>query len=243
MRIGARAIGGGAPLFVVAEIGLNHDGDPAPRAGARRRRGRRRRSRGQAPVAARRDARRPGSARAAARRSRTSTRRRCATCSRATSSTRRRTAPSPSAPGRTAWPGSRARSTRPPSTCWSASTADALKIASGDITHHRLIARAAATGKPLVISTGLSTLDEVAAAVTCAREGGARSLALLHCVSAYPTPDDQQNLARHPHARDRLRPARRPLRSHRATPPASPRRWRSAPASTSGTSRRRSPIR
>jgi sialic acid synthase SpsE len=71
---------------------------------------------------------------------------------------------------------------------------DALKIASGDITHHRLIARAAATGKPLIISTGLSTLEEVAAAVTCAREGGARALALLHCVSAYPTPPQQQNL-------------------------------------------------
>ena len=73
--------------------------------------------------------------------------------------------------------------------------ADALKIASGDLTHHRLIARAAATGLPLVLSTGLSTLDEVAAAVGCAREAGAASLALLHCVSAYPTPDDQQNLA------------------------------------------------
>ena len=92
---------------------------------------------------------------------------------------------------------------------------DALKIASGDITHHRLIARAAATGKPLVISTGLSSLDEVAAAVTCAREGGARSLALLHCVSAYPTPDDQQNLGAIRDAGDRLRPARRLLRSHR----------------------------
>jgi sialic acid synthase SpsE len=72
---------------------------------------------------------------------------------------------------------------------------DALKIASGDITHHRLIARAAATGRPLVMSTGLSTLDDVAAAVMCALEAGARQLALLHCVSAYPTPDDEQNLA------------------------------------------------
>jgi N,N'-diacetyllegionaminate synthase len=72
---------------------------------------------------------------------------------------------------------------------------DAIKIASGDLTHHRLIARAAATRLPLILSTGLSTLDEVAAAVACAREAGARDVALLHCVSAYPTPADQQNLA------------------------------------------------
>ena len=57
-----------------------------------------------------------------------------------------------------------------------------------------MIARAAKTGKPLVISTGMSTLREVADAVACAREAGARHVALLHCVSAYPTPDDQQNL-------------------------------------------------
>ena len=80
---------------------------------------------------------------AAAPRWRTSTRRRCATSSRATSSTRRRIAPSPRARARTASPGSRARSTRPPSTCSSRLDCDALKIASGDLTHHRLIARAA----------------------------------------------------------------------------------------------------
>jgi sialic acid synthase SpsE len=71
---------------------------------------------------------------------------------------------------------------------------DAYKIASGDITFHQLIARAAATGKPLVISTGMSDLADVAAAVTCAREAGARDLALLHCVSAYPVPEGSENL-------------------------------------------------
>jgi N,N'-diacetyllegionaminate synthase len=71
---------------------------------------------------------------------------------------------------------------------------DAFKIASGDLTHHELIARAAKTGKPLVISTGLSTMREVADAMACARQAGAKSIALLHCVSAYPVPDDQQNL-------------------------------------------------
>lgn len=71
---------------------------------------------------------------------------------------------------------------------------DAYKIASGDVTHHQLIARAARTGKPLIISTGMSTMRDVADAMACAREAGARHVALLHCVSAYPTPDDQQNL-------------------------------------------------
>lgn len=72
---------------------------------------------------------------------------------------------------------------------------DAVKIASGDLTHHRLIARAARTGRPLILSTGLSLMEEVIAAVRCARDAGASSIALLHCVSAYPVPDDQQNLA------------------------------------------------
>jgi N,N'-diacetyllegionaminate synthase len=71
---------------------------------------------------------------------------------------------------------------------------DAFKIASGDLTHHELIARATKTGKPLVISTGLSTMGDVADALKCAREAGGRHIALLHCVSAYPVPDDQQNL-------------------------------------------------
>lgn len=72
---------------------------------------------------------------------------------------------------------------------------DALKIASGDLTHHRLIASAAATRRPLIISTGMSSADEVGAAVACAREAGADRLVLLHCVSCYPTPPDSANLA------------------------------------------------
>jgi sialic acid synthase SpsE len=71
---------------------------------------------------------------------------------------------------------------------------DAIKIASGDITHLPLIARAARAGKPLIISTGLSTLHDVQVAVSCAREAGAQDVALLHCVSAYPVAPEQQNL-------------------------------------------------
>jgi sialic acid synthase SpsE len=72
--------------------------------------------------------------------------------------------------------------------------ADALKVASGDITHHRLIARAAATGLPLIVSTGMSALAEVESAVACARDAGASRIALLHCVSAYPVPAGSENL-------------------------------------------------
>jgi sialic acid synthase SpsE len=72
---------------------------------------------------------------------------------------------------------------------------DAIKIASGDITHLPLITRAARSGKPLVISTGLSTLHDVQVAVSCAHDAGAQDVALLHCVSAYPVAAEQQNLA------------------------------------------------
>jgi N,N'-diacetyllegionaminate synthase len=71
---------------------------------------------------------------------------------------------------------------------------DALKIASGDVTHLHLIERAARTGLPLVISTGMSGLGEVAEALACARGAGARQVALLHCVSAYPVPPGGENL-------------------------------------------------
>lgn len=71
---------------------------------------------------------------------------------------------------------------------------DAYKIASGDLTNDGLIAAAARTGRPLVISTGMSDLHEVLRAVHVARSNGATDLALLHCVSAYPTPADSQNL-------------------------------------------------
>src|SRR5262245_12137631 len=71
---------------------------------------------------------------------------------------------------------------------------DAYKIASGDLTWDQLIARCAATGKPLVISTGMASLAEVHHAVAVARAAGARHLALLHCVSSYPVPRGSENL-------------------------------------------------
>ena len=71
---------------------------------------------------------------------------------------------------------------------------DAYKIASGDVTFLPLIERCARTGKPLVIATGMAHLDEVRAAAHAARTAGARHLVLLHCVSAYPVPPGSENL-------------------------------------------------
>src|SRR5436190_6184335 len=71
---------------------------------------------------------------------------------------------------------------------------DAFKIASGDLTYDGLIAAAARTGAPLVISTGMATLDEVRHALQVARTAGAGGLGVLHCVSAYPTPVHDENL-------------------------------------------------
>ena len=71
---------------------------------------------------------------------------------------------------------------------------DAYKIASGDLTHHALIESAAATGKPIVLSTGMADLAEVHAALDRARAAGARHVAVLHCVSAYPIPAGEENV-------------------------------------------------
>jgi N-acetylneuraminate synthase/N,N'-diacetyllegionaminate synthase len=70
----------------------------------------------------------------------------------------------------------------------------AWKLSSADITNHPLIAEVAATGRPVILSTGMSEMDEIAAAVDAARAAGATALALLHCVSAYPTPASECNL-------------------------------------------------
>ena len=71
---------------------------------------------------------------------------------------------------------------------------DAFKIASGDLTYDGLIAAAARTRLPLLMSTGMSTVDEAAHALAVARRSGATNVAMLHCVSAYPTPAHAENL-------------------------------------------------
>ncbi len=71
----------------------------------------------------------------------------------------------------------------------------AIKIGSFDLTHHPLLAHAARTGLPIILSTGVATLAEIEAAVEVVKRNGDPPLILLHCVSRYPTPEEAVNLA------------------------------------------------
>lgn len=74
----------------------------------------------------------------------------------------------------------------------------AFKVASFELVDHELLAAIAATGRPVVMSTGLADEAEIAAAVAVLRrgwQGHDPGLSLLHCVSAYPAPPAQMNLA------------------------------------------------
>ncbi|MBL8348999.1 MAG: N-acetylneuraminate synthase family protein [Burkholderiaceae bacterium] len=69
-----------------------------------------------------------------------------------------------------------------------------FKIASADLTNTPFLRQVAAKRKPVLLSTGASTLGEIDQAVATLRGAGCRDLVLLHCVLNYPTPDAQAHL-------------------------------------------------
>jgi N-acetylneuraminate synthase len=70
-----------------------------------------------------------------------------------------------------------------------------IKIASADLTNVPLLTSAAKLGKPIILSTGASNLDEISSSADLLISLGVPQLALLHCVLQYPTPNSDANLA------------------------------------------------
>ena len=78
----------------------------------------------------------------------------------------------------------------------------AFKIASFENNHIPLIRKAASTGKPLIISTGMASLSDLDRAVNTAHEAGCEKIILLKCTSTYPASPVNTNLRTIPHLRD-----------------------------------------
>jgi len=69
------------------------------------------------------------------------------------------------------------------------------KVASYELLVTPLLEACAKTGKPVVLSTGMATMEEIAHAANTLKRAGAADITLLHCVSAYPTPAAEANLS------------------------------------------------
>lgn len=70
----------------------------------------------------------------------------------------------------------------------------AYKIASCDLTNHPFLEYVAKKGEPIILSTGMSTIDEISEAIEVIENAGNDQIVLLHCISVYPTPVENINL-------------------------------------------------
>jgi pseudaminic acid synthase len=70
----------------------------------------------------------------------------------------------------------------------------AYKIASFENTHHPLLRKVAATGKPVIVSTGVSTLEDIMESVEVLKKAGCKEIILLKCTSTYPSTPENTNL-------------------------------------------------
>lgn len=71
---------------------------------------------------------------------------------------------------------------------------EAYKVASFEITHLPMLRKISATGKPIILSTGMASLEDIEVALAAIREGGSSQVALLHCAIAYPPRYEDINL-------------------------------------------------
>ncbi|MDA7523750.1 pseudaminic acid synthase [Akkermansiaceae bacterium] len=78
------------------------------------------------------------------------------------------------------------------------------KIASFELTHHPLLKTVAETGRPVIMSTGMASLEEIEEALEVLRGNGSGDIVLLKCTSSYPAPPEEANLARIPDMAERF---------------------------------------
>ena len=69
------------------------------------------------------------------------------------------------------------------------------KVASFELTDHELLKSIAKTKKPVILSTGLGNFQEIEESVNVLKDNGSKNIAVLHCISGYPTPTSDLNLA------------------------------------------------